>query len=293
MIKLIVCDMDGTLLNHHDEISKNTFDTLMACQRQGIKLVLASGRSYARLTRYYEALQMTQNKGYLIEVNGLYINDLAKQERCCNEMMRREDALIIFDAIKEYESEMIGHIDRGLYYYIPESMLEIKRRDREERKLPSNYPMTGGSWTWVEDLRDGYPDQHEVSAIDQFPNEVNKVSLINYPHITELVTNQLKEEFGKQYEFVRSCPRALEITRKGVSKGNSLKRIMDKEKIQTDEVLVFGDGENDFSMFDVVTHSIAMGNAPDYVKARASEVTLTNNEEGIAEAIRKYIQIVS
>ena len=76
-IKLIAMDMDGTLLRSDNTISQNTKNILLEAQKKGIILALASGRSYAKLLPYAQQLQMQKYGGYLIEVNGMAVYDLA------------------------------------------------------------------------------------------------------------------------------------------------------------------------------------------------------------------------
>ena len=120
------------------------------------------------------------------------------------------------------------------------------------------------------------------------PDELNKMGCSDRPERIPEVYEYLKEHFEKRYEIARTDSRSIEISRKGISKGNALKRLMEEEGVRPEEVLAFGDGENDISLFKAVSHSIAMGNAEDYVKEYATDVTGTNNEDGIVMALEKY-----
>lgn len=91
----------------------------------------------------------------------------------------------------------------------------------------------------------------------------------------------LNHAFFHQYEFVFSDERKMEVTNKGISKGKALDIILEKYGIQADEVLVFGDSENDISMFEGKKYSIAMENALVYAKQSANYMTDSNNHEGI------------
>ena len=80
-VKWIVTDMDGTLLNGRDEIGARTKEALMVCQKKGIRLILASGRSYVRQMPYARELELLKYGGCLIENNGLTVNDLTEGGR--------------------------------------------------------------------------------------------------------------------------------------------------------------------------------------------------------------------
>ena len=289
-MKLIVCDMDGTLLNSKDEISENTKNYLIACQQKGIRLVLASGRSYSRLKEYYEQLRMPEYDGILIEVNGLYTNYLQRGIRQKAKSLTMMDLKKIYDASVHHEPEIITYLDQGIRYLIPASMEPIKKAYIKEQQLPEDYPLSGGPWAWAVDTRGGYPDQKRLYSIDEFPEEVNKMTLLHRPEITQQIIDEFQGNIFEDYEMSRSAPRSLEITAKGVTKGVALRTLMEKENIQSDEVLAFGDGENDFSLFDEVKYAIAMGNAPQYVKDHAYEITATNDEDGVMLACQKYIK---
>lgn len=289
MIKLIVCDMDGTLLTSEDKISPKTLEYLVNIQEQGVKLVLASGRSYSRLEQYYKELRMIENDGILIEVNGLYVNYLKENKRFKAESIKRQDIERIYSEAKEFDPEIVAYLDKGIRYYIPESMIEIKQQFIKEKGLGPDFPLVGAPFAWCADTRGGYPDQKRMYSVDEFPLEVNKFTLINYPEKTQKMIDKFKDNIFNEYEMSRSAPRALEITAKNVTKGVALRKLMKQLGINRDEVLVFGDGENDYPLFDEVKYSIAMANAPTYVKERAFAITSSNNEDGIYEACKKYI----
>lgn len=281
MIKAIITDMDGSLLDSEDQLQEATRCKLIELQQKGILLVLASGRSYMRLLPYAKQLNMKQYGGWLCEVNGMAVQNLKRGTRKIFAQLQREDVNQLFAVLKNYECEIHGNFDDGLFYRIPESMIAVKQQERELRKLPKDYPWTGGAWTWNQDLTKGYPRQFRVNSCDEMAMPLNKLSVLNSKGKNEWLYQVLMEQFQNQYEIVRTCPRIIEISPKGITKGNAIAQIMKECGLSKEEVLVFGDGENDVTMFDEVTHSVAMGNAEDYVKEKASAVTLSNDEQGI------------
>ena len=82
----------------------------------------------------------------------------------------------------------------------------------------------------------------------------------------------------------------MDIVPFGVSKGHAVQKIMEQLQLTPEEVLCFGDSQNDVSMFETVTHSIAMSNAIDELKEKALAVTDTNDRDGIAKMIEQYVQ---
>lgn len=290
-IKWIVTDMDGTLLDRNDKIMPMTKRCLKQCQKQGIKLILASGRSYSRLMPYVKELEMEKYGGCLIEVNGMAINHLGQGKRTIFGRLQKPDIEKLFPVLQSLDVEVQCYQDMSLYSWIPESQIPLKERERKERAVPEDYPWIGGAWSWVTDSRSGYPDQKRIYSIEEIPQELNKFGCLGAPEHMERVFEILKEKYGGTYEFVRTCPRLIEISPKGITKGKVLKRYMEQENVKPDEVLVFGDGENDVDMFRQVTYSVAVGNAADYVKARAYRVTAGNYEEGLAKAIPEFVEL--
>ena len=287
-VKWIVTDMDGTLLNSRDQISEKTRAALLACQEKGIRLILASGRSYIRQMPYAEQLRLAEFGGAMIEVNGLAVNRLQNGGREVFERLGREDKELLFSELQRFEVEIHGYQDEALYYWIPDWQRPFKEQERKEKGYPPEHPLVAGPWSWVTSNVHSYPTMKEIFSGKEMPDELNKMGCSDRPERIPEVYEYLKEHFEKRYEIARTDSRSIEISRKGISKGNALKRLMEEEGVRPEEVLAFGDGENDISLFRAVSHSIAMGNAEDYVKEHATDVTGTNNEDGIVMALEKY-----
>lgn len=262
-VKWIVTDMDGTLLNSRDQISEKTRAALLACQEKGIRLILASGRSYIRQMPYAEQLRLAEFGGAMIEVNGLAVNRLQNGGREVFERLGREDKELLFSELQRFEVEIHGYQDEALYYWIPDWQRPFKERERKEKGYPPEHPLVAGPWSWVTSNVHSYPTMKEIFSGEEMPDELNKMGCSDRPERIPEVYEYLKEHFEKRYEIARTDSRSIEISRKGISKGNALKRLMEEEGVRPEEVLAFGDGENDISLFRAVSHSIAMGNAED------------------------------
>ncbi|MGN8801354.1 HAD family hydrolase [Candidatus Merdisoma sp. HCP28S3_D10] len=287
-VKWIVTDMDGTLLNSRDEITDRTREALMACQKKGIRLILASGRSYVRQLPYAEELKLKEYGGCLIENNGLTVNDLSPGGRHKLTALGRKDMELLFPVLQKWEVEIQGYEDDAIYYWIPDWQRPIKEKERQEKGYPKEHPLVAGAWSWVTDNIHNYPRQIEIHSMDELPEKINKLNATDREERILELYEMLTETYAGQYEFVRTGPRLIEISPRGITKGQTLKRMMDRAGIKPEEVMAFGDGENDVDMFRVIKYGIAMGNAAEYVKAHAFAVTETNGKDGIAAALERY-----
>lgn len=293
MIKWIVMDMDGTLLNDENRIDEQTRQILIKQEEKGVRLLLASGRNYRKLMDYAIQLKMDVYHGMLIEANGLAIYDCMTHARQKKAELNKQDIERVFKLAQTYDLELIASLDDGLYDYFSDNIRQSKIAYRNENNFPEDFPLTGGHRDWISDNRGGYPNQFFAERLEAFPDACNKLCLTHFPTRISEVFEALKKALNDEYEIVRTSPRWVEISPKGISKGNTLTALMSVNHIKKDEVLVFGDGENDCSMFASAGTAIAMGNAMDIVKQAANGVTLDNNHNGIAYAIENLEQITS
>ncbi|WP_276904586.1 HAD family hydrolase [Faecalibaculum rodentium] len=287
MLKAIIMDMDGTLLAPGDHILPETKQKLLELERQGVTLILASGRSYTRLLPYADQLDMAANGGYLIEVDGISLYDMGGGER---EVLRRMDPSEIrevYTDLMHLNCEAQACFDDGFFDYFDEDIRRKKEQLRKERNLPDDFPWTAGPWDWLADLRSGYPNQTFVHSAEEINRPINKIQLMQDEDKIREIYDFLIRKYGDRFEIFRTCPRQLEILPKGYSKGKTLKRLMEMKGWNKDEVVAFGDGENDVSMFEVVDDSFAMANARAFVKAKARYETASNADNGIVQGLER------
>lgn len=288
-IKLIAMDMDGTLLRSDNTISDRTKKALLKVQEEGVRLVLASGRSYRKLLEYAQVLQMPQYGGYLIEVNGIALYDLAKSERVVYHQLTKEDSVFIFEQIKDLGVEIMGMIDDGLYDYIPASMMSEKIAYRKEHHLSEDHPWTAGAFAFVYDNRKGYPKQYTIQDAGEFPESMNKIAVCHHPENLNAVLPEIRKRLGNQYWIGLTSPGWLEIMPKDVTKGSALTSLAGQLHISMDEVMAFGDGENDIEMLKAAKYGIAMKNGLDNVLEIGYAVCEDNNHDGIARYLEENI----
>lgn len=288
-LKLIVTDMDGTLLRSDNTISQYTKDVLIQAQKQGIILVLASGRNYHKLMPYAKQLQMKRFGGYFIEVNGVAVYQCKDDKRQRFHEMSGQAAQAIFNKLLPYEVEIQAMGDDFIYDYIPDSMMEEKIRYRKEHHLPDDCPWTGGAFTFIMDNRIGYPHQVTIHSAKELPPTMNKLAVSHLPSRLQALLPAIRKELEDDYWTGLTSPGWLEVMPKGITKGNALQQLCASLGVEAESVMAFGDGENDREMLQWVGHGVAMANGLDSVFAIADEICPSNQEDGLAKTVAKYI----
>lgn len=288
-IKMIVCDMDGTLLNSENKILQKTKEILLKLQEKGITIVLASGRGYLRLLPDAMELQLHKYNGFLIDVNGTSVYDVQNKERNRIAILDEDNINEINQFFSNHDVEIQYSQDDGIYTYLTDSIYTLKRNIRGEMNLPDDYPWTGGMYSWFTDTRDGYPNQFMIRNLKDSPLHCNKISIVQDPPYIEVIRQTIEESsIMSKYEFVSSDPRKIEITNKGISKGHALNILMQKLGVSDDEVILFGDSENDISMFKNKKYTVAMANSLPIAKKKANFHTDDHNSDGIYEMLKKF-----
>lgn len=267
-IKLIALDTDGTLLNSEGKILTSTKEVLKKALDQGIKIVLCSGRPVAGLKGYMDELGIRGSAQYVITLNGAIIrnadDDIIAEDLVSNDFYRKMTAF-------------------GMEYKIPFNIV-----DSHSRIITADHnvdPMI-------------YQQAYENQAVlyirtpDSIPEDnisIAKGCFVGDPALLDEYEPKIRKEFGKDLYVVRADPHFLELLNADVNKGNGLKTLCTKLGFNSDEVMAFGDERNDISMFKVAGTAVAMGNANDDAKQAADYVTASNDEDGIKQAVDKFV----
>ena len=257
--KLIALDLDGTLKDSNNQITPKTREALIQVQKQGVKIVLASGRPTAGLRYEAKELMLDQFGGYLLSFNGARVASVKTNETIYEQTLTVEDAQKIYQRAKQfdlacmtYKNDMIYTEDIDDEYVCVES----KINDIEKNQV--------------------------ISFIEILENPIHKVLLTGKPDYVASIEAEFKKPFGDNLSIYRSAPFFLEVMAKGIDKAASLDRLAKILNIKQEEVMAFGDGYNDLSMIEYAGLGVAMENAVDDVKQRANMITKSNNEDGIA-----------
>ncbi len=273
--KIIVTDIDGTLLNSSKEISSKTLQALIRWQEEGNLLVLASGRPSSGMFKYAKDLRMDEFGGLLISSNGACVVDVKTQEILWERPMSHSDAKALLDHLENFDVIPMISIDDRLY------VNDVFNNNISFMNQSINiiqYESRGG----------GYKLSELDHLKDALTASLYKVLVAGVPQY--LIDNReaLSKPFEKTLTSMFTAPFYFEFTDKGVDKANALEFVLDTYNIRDEHTLAFGDGENDISLLKRCKHAIAMSNAVDSLKEVSTYVSLSHDEDGIAHALDLY-----
>lgn len=265
MYKLIALDLDGTLTNSQKEIEEETKQELIKLAKKGVKIVLASGRPTAGIMKEARALEFDENGGYILSFNGARVIDYKT-----------------YDIV--YEQTISAEVAHEMY-----------KRGKQFGLSPLTYTKNhiitediGDHWVQLESFTTKMPIIHTQNFVEDVTFPVNKVLITGEPSYIAEILDEFKAPYGDTMSIYRSDPYFIECMASGIAKDKSLAKLCEILGIKQEETIAFGDGYNDLSMIEWCGMGVAMSNAVDGVKERANFITKSNNENGVAYALKKF-----
>ncbi|MDO4535255.1 MAG: Cof-type HAD-IIB family hydrolase [Clostridium perfringens] len=272
MYKLICIDMDGTLLNKDHEVSKENKEALKEALRRGVRIAISTGRVFPTIEIYSKLLGINVD---VICSNGSYIKERNSEDIIFKSILNENLLNKIYNMTRKYNFLTYFDTTEGI-------ISETKIPDNDSYRLMN-------SWVNEEKIKlYQVPDFKE--AFNDEKHNILKVILIQTK--TSKTFEDAKEdleEISKIADLAYSWGGAVEIMEKGTTKGNAVKMLADKLNIKKEEIICIGDSGNDLSMLKEAGLSIVMGNASEKIKKYADFVTDTNENSGVAKAIRKFV----
>lgn len=275
-IKLIVTDLDGTFLNsNHITIPKENIEAFKRAHDMGIKVAIASGRTKILTDYLVEQLPFLD---YLITSNGAVTYDLHTGKVVCSTLMSNTQSVEIFSILKDYNLIYEIYFDGDCYMNNESySMFDA------EHVSPHIHAL----------LKDFIKPVYSLEALinGQGIEKLNILSLSGEERIEieEKVRKTGSVAFASSFPIVKGANGNLEMTETNATKGFAIKGLASALKIGKENIMCFGDGENDCTMLEYADYSFAMANGTDLVKFTAKFVTDTNDNFGVAKAINKYV----
>lgn len=263
MFKLVALDLDGTLLTSDKKITGSTKQVIRHLAKQGVIIVLASGRTMAGIRSVIDELSLESKSLYVIACNGAQVWCESTQRFISNQQLSADDIRFI---------RQWGRLIDMACYAQHAGKLVVEGNQ--------HMPLKAHQYSRL---------NVHVTTDPLFLNlPAPKIMFIDDQFSIDFLAQNLPADIMKRYQCVRSEPHYFEVMAMGVNKGEACRILVAYLGILSADVLAIGNELNDCEMLCYAGKGIAMGNAPEVVQRCADDITATNDEEGVAKAITRF-----
>lgn len=265
--------MDGTLLNSKHKISEDSKSAIRKAYNKKIHIVVSTGRMYTDAEAYSNLIGV---KSPIIASNGAIIRGININDVIYKSTINEHICIRLLNIFYKYNIKPNFNTQKEVYCGSLKMKLSLeynKLKGVMNRSIKLNYVQ---SWRQL----------HNIICMER--NNIVKCEIIS-KDIDKLKRIREELESVKEIEIVSSSKYNIEITNRGVSKGKSIEILASYYNIKKEEIVAIGDSENDLSMIEYAGTGVAMGNAIDIVKKRASFITDSNDNDGVAKFINKFV----
>ena len=271
VIRLIISDIDGTILDDQHQVDPKLKDMIPLLNREKIPFVLASARSPLGMELISRELGLGDNP--LACYNGALVikGDPQAHETIIEHPLDKEEIRTFLELVKAEFPSVAINLYSGKDWIADrfDKWVQIEAAITGEQPMIQNVLMP---------VLDAQMPVHKLLLIDQAP-------------VIQKLHDYLQALDFPKTAFYLSKDNYMEVTAKHVSKEKALYEIAQHYQVPLEQVMTIGDNFNDLPMLRLAGLGVAMGNAPEAVKIEAKAVTKSNNEHGVAEAVEKYVLI--
>ncbi len=269
--RLVAVDLDGTFLDEHSAVSEASRRAAEEIMAQGIEFVVTSGRI---LSRFPKDVLSIEGMHFAVTANGASLLDLEEKRELFSDPIPEETAARILDAV--FSFPVYCEVYSGNRAFTDGDRL---RFFRDDFYTPNRLKAMNQSRNLVPGLRE---------LVRQPGCGVQKVFL---PHVSEEYKQAFEEKLFAidGIEVTNSFPLHYEVNRQGCNKAHGLRQLCGRLGISAEEVMAFGDANNDSAMLRFAGMSVAMGNAGADVRRQARFIAKSNAEDGVACFLREHV----
>jgi hypothetical protein len=268
MIKALALDLDGTLTNSHKELTERTRSAVMAVARQGIHLILASGRPVLGIKPLAQKLGMYEDGGFILAYNGGRIIDCKSNSIIFEKLLPRKYYISICQIARDFGVHALTYDTEAVIAECDEAQYVKKEAYNNNISI------------------------RKVRCLEsEIKTEVVKLMIVGEPDKISAAMAALKKRTNNEINVFTSEPYFMEITAQGIEKASALAFLMRYLNINKNNLCAIGDGHNDIPMLEYAGLAVAMGNAYDEVKQIANAITDTNDNDGAAKFIEERLLV--
>ena len=279
-IKLVISDIDGTLIDENHEISERTQKAVQALVAKGIQFGVATGRNFDSAKNIVKQTGIDADDAPIIALNGIYVEHKAIGYEEHGETLSYEACRNLAELGEKYFMGVLYFFEDNVYFHMDDLSLQDFELNRDEdfmRFFKESMHM---------DRIDSIDDLQERFANNE---RILKVVYLQNPAYSELVQERIALEMPKELVYMMVGPGWGEIMPKSVNKGAAILRYAKSQGIKAEEILAFGDSDNDLTMIEKAGIGVAVKNARSSVKILADDMTDTNINDGVAKYIEKHL----
>jgi Cof subfamily protein (haloacid dehalogenase superfamily) len=260
--RLVAIDLDGTLLRNDLQISPRAKRAIRQVRELGVEVTLCTGRMYASALPYAREIGLELP---LVTYNGALVKNTGTGQVIYQRLLPEKYAREIIAKAKEYDLPVNVYHDDRLFV---ERITPEGRAYMEKSRIPVQE--VGDLSRWLE-------------------QDPLKVLVMGEREKLDRLAEDWVREWGDAVYITKSWPTYLEFLHPEATKGLGLQALARHLHVEQEQVMGIGDSYNDLEMFKYAGFSVVMGNAEPAVKEAADYVTLTNDDDGVAEALEKFI----
>jgi len=260
--KMLVLDMDDTLLNDDHTISNENKVMLAKAKELGVHIVLASGRPTPAMIAYAKELQL--DNSYMISYNGAVITDLKEDKIIFEQTLTQEQIHELYDYSLKSKTHIITYVNGKIVSETDSKYIEIEKN------------ITGLTHNKV------------VSFKEEVQSSAVKCILLEEPSYLKEVEKDLKAAMP-HLSVSMSKPFFLEVAQNGIDKGASIKFLAEKLDIHQSEIIAVGNAGNDLTMIEYAGLGVWVDNVDPELRDKGDFIVASNNNHGVAEVVRRFI----
>lgn len=284
MYKLIAIDIDGTLLNSKSELTEKTKQVLRLASKKGIYIVLTSGRLTNTVKKFCEEIGADK---YLIAENGATIINLQTDKLEYSKYLSKDVVNKVLDVCEGNNIYYMVYTNKELIVKNIKHMTMFFYKQNYNPKARINTIVAGRDY--IDAVTDEFTKlmicDEDRAIYNNIINKLNEIPEIDVSPVPHISTKNLEID-GKKTTIEYSYA---DISAKGTNKWYAIKELIKKLGIKDDEVIAIGDNINDIKMIENAGLGVAMENGSPHVRALADVVAPSNNEDGVAYIVEKYV----
>ncbi|TDD78882.1 Cof-type HAD-IIB family hydrolase [Flavobacterium caseinilyticum] len=260
--KMLVLDMDDTLLTDDHTISNENKVMLSKARELGVHIVLASGRPTPAMIAYAKELHL--DNSYMISYNGAVITDLKEDKVIFEQTLTQEQIHELYDYSLKSKTHIITYVNGKI----------VSETDSEYIEIEKNIT--------------GLVHNKVVSFKDEVQSSAVKCILLEEPNYLKEVEKDLKAAMP-HLSVSMSKPFFLEVAQNGIDKGASIKFLAEKLNILQSEIIAVGNAGNDLTMIEYAGLGVWVDNVDPELRDKGDVIVASNNNHGVAEVVRRFI----